>query len=271
MKKATAILGIDPAWTDAGSSGVALLRRAGKKWKRVAVASSYADFMKRAKLPGPEVHDNTFPGAENLLRAAKNLLNGLPVDLVCVDMPLSLVPITGRRSADNAILAIFGHWKCGTVSPTKKRPGFLAAKIRDQFKSRGFRLATTRMGAGTCPAIIEVYPHTALLSLLHAKERVPYKITKAAHYNPHMGPDAARDCVRSKWRRIGSALGEYISIPSHWEFPSRTSRVRQMKSYEDALDALICAWVGIQYLDGCISAHGGETGAIWTPPLFKLT
>jgi predicted RNase H-like nuclease len=267
---ATAILGIDPAWTDGGPSGVALLRRAGKKWTCVAVESSYADFMKRAKLPWPEVRDNTFPGATNLLHAAEKLLNGLSVALVCVDMPLSLEPITGRRSADNAISAVFCRWNCGTLSPTTKRPGVRAARIRDQFKSRGFPLATTRIGAGTCPALIEVYPHTALLSLLHAKERVPYKITKAAKYRPNWRLHTARNRVLSKWSRIRSALSEYISIPSHWAAPKPNSRVPRMKSYEDALDALICAWVGILYLDGRISAFGDATGAIWTPPLFKL-
>lgn len=39
----------------------------------------------------------------------------------------------------------------------------------------------------------------------------------------------------------------------------------RLKRHEDALDALICAWVGVQYLAGSIRAFGDEDAAIWTP------
>ncbi|MFZ3083141.1 hypothetical protein [Rhodoferax ferrireducens] len=38
-----------------------------------------------------------------------------------------------------------------------------------------------------------------------------------------------------------------------------------LKRYEDALDALVCAWVGVCYMQGTAIAHGDDTAAIWCP------
>ncbi len=39
----------------------------------------------------------------------------------------------------------------------------------------------------------------------------------------------------------------------------------RLKRYEDALDALVRAWVGIEYLAGRTRAFGDADAAIWTP------
>jgi predicted RNase H-like nuclease len=38
-----------------------------------------------------------------------------------------------------------------------------------------------------------------------------------------------------------------------------------LKSVEDRLDALICAWIGIEHLDGRTVGLGDATAAIWVP------
>ncbi|MDW7774366.1 MAG: hypothetical protein SCH71_15885 [Desulfobulbaceae bacterium] len=38
-----------------------------------------------------------------------------------------------------------------------------------------------------------------------------------------------------------------------------------LKRYEDALDALVCAWVGVKFLEGETQPLGDETAAIWCP------
>ena len=43
------------------------------------------------------------------------------------------------------------------------------------------------------------------------------------------------------------------------------SSFSHLKRYEDTIDALICAWVGMKYLDGKAHAYGDETAAIWVP------
>jgi len=38
-----------------------------------------------------------------------------------------------------------------------------------------------------------------------------------------------------------------------------------LKRYEDALDGLVSAWVGIEYLEGRAQAYGHATAAVWVP------
>ncbi len=37
------------------------------------------------------------------------------------------------------------------------------------------------------------------------------------------------------------------------------------KGYEDALDALVCAWVALQFFKGTCYAYGDKTSCIWIP------
>ena len=38
-----------------------------------------------------------------------------------------------------------------------------------------------------------------------------------------------------------------------------------LKPVEDMLDALICAWIGIEHLEGRTAGLGDATAAIWVP------
>jgi predicted RNase H-like nuclease len=39
----------------------------------------------------------------------------------------------------------------------------------------------------------------------------------------------------------------------------------KLKRYEDAIDALICCWVGTLYAEGNARPMGDDTTAIWCP------
>jgi predicted RNase H-like nuclease len=39
----------------------------------------------------------------------------------------------------------------------------------------------------------------------------------------------------------------------------------RLKPYEDALDALVSAWIGLEYLAGRATALGDEQAAVWVP------
>ena len=91
-----AILGIDAAWTEGGSSGIALLRDDSSGWICIAAERSYADFMGRAGLAsqgGKGLVPDTIPNPDALLSAAEYLLGGNKVDVVAVDIPVASVPI----------------------------------------------------------------------------------------------------------------------------------------------------------------------------------
>jgi predicted RNase H-like nuclease len=40
-----------------------------------------------------------------------------------------------------------------------------------------------------------------------------------------------------------------------------------MKAFEDALDAVVCAWVGACVMDGKAVAYGDDVSAIWVPEI----
>ena len=97
-----------------------------------------------------------------------------------VDMPIGNLPISGRRSADDQVSREFGHAACSVHSPTAERPGAVSTAFVQGFQGAHYQCD---FGAGVpAGALIEVYPHVALLALAQAERRLPYKATKTATY-----------------------------------------------------------------------------------------
>jgi predicted RNase H-like nuclease len=69
-----------------------------------------------------------------------------------------------------------------------------------------------------------------------------------------------------EWRKIHAALAcEISNLASLFpEEPQGVSRA-ELKSHEDMLDAIVCAWVGAQFVAGTAQAFGDENAAIWVP------
>ena len=265
------ILAIDPAWTAREPSGVALLREAQAGWDCIGLAPSYSQFL--ALADGVPVDWSSAPvGAEPdvhaLLDATQQLLGGTPVDLITIDMPVATMPISGRRAADSGISQAFGGRGCGTHSPSAARPGVISYKLQAAFADRGYPLATSNASSGEIPALVEVYPHPALLVLLDAQYRVPYKVSRAHRYWPAVSPADRRRRLVEAWHEILAALAETI-VGANLPVPTLDlvdqHGSTQLKRYADALDALVCAWVGTQFLQGHCAPYGDATAAIWTP------
>ncbi|MNL37598.1 hypothetical protein D3C87_1597540 [compost metagenome] len=47
--------------------------------------------------------------------------------------------------------------------------------------------------------------------------------------------------------------------------PDLSSRAYELKAFEDALDAVVCAWVGTCVVGGTATAYGDDRSAIWIP------
>jgi len=261
------ILGIDAAWTATQPSGVALVRSDGTTWRCVAAAPSYDAFIglssgksidwRQSQLKGCK------PDANGLLDAARRLA-GSEVDIVAVDMPVSKEKISGRREADRAVSREFGGRKCSTHSPNCDRPGLIGEGLSAGFCKAGFELSTANTEKCDGRHLLEVYPHTALLALLpYYKERVRYKISKASRFwQSGERIDQVLRVFAEIYQTLNSAFGCLtFTLPTRRDAVTLTG----LKRYEDALDALICAWVGVQFLDGKTVPMGDETSAIWCP------
>ncbi|WP_294537416.1 DUF429 domain-containing protein [uncultured Rhodoblastus sp.] len=259
-----AVLGIDAAWTLGQPSGVALAKNVGSGWQLVAVAPSYEQFnalaQKKQASPGPLTGSR--PSAVELLSSCEALA-GCRADLVAIDMPLSREPITARRESDNMVSREYGGRKCGTHTPSEKRPGSISDILRDEFQLAGYALQTESI---VYQGLIEVYPHPALVEIFSASERLPYKLAKLRSYWPNSSVGERRAKVIGKWKEIVTRLdNEIAGVSSALGNPPANTKVVYLKAYEDMIDAVVCAWVAICALEGKAVPFGDEKSAIWIP------
>lgn len=249
------ILGIDAAWTENNPSGVALVKKSGSTYECLRVAPSYASFIGLAR--GQKVNWNSrfsgsSPNIKELLNAAEKLA-GNKVDIVTIDMPVSTKEITGGRDADKAVSSAFGAYGAGVFMPKADWPGKLGKTLTNDFEAEGYTLAVPGTEPGALGKLIEVYPHPALMMLLDEDYRLLYK-------------KGDLEVRLQNLNRINQALCHKFGSTSLIlpEFPTTKAA---LKPYEDAIDALVCAWVGTCYLEGCIQSYPdkGTTDAIWVP------
>ena len=253
-----AILGIDAAWTKHNPSGVALISDVGEL---IAFAPSYVSF---AALAEGEPVDWSRPArsgssVEDVLTAAAILAPSDPVDVIAVDMPVATVPVTSRRVCDDLVSRAYGGRGCGTHSPSAKRPGLVGVEFSETMAGFGFELAA-HDGSDCDRRYLEVYPHTALLQLMNADYRVPYKESKRRKYWPRNSLEVSRKKLLAQWSSIEIELALRVG-PIDLPLREKIS----LKPVEDAIDAIVCAWVGHQFKIGQAESLGDETAAIWTP------
>lgn len=261
------ILAIDAAWTPTAPSGVALVVQQDEAWRCVAVAPTYNEFIAQSQGGETNWSCKGFRGSKAdvplLLRAAQRLAR-TTIDVVALDMPVAIQPFSGRRAADDAISAEFGSRWCSAHSPTDARPGRLGMELSVAFERAGYPLATT--DEVTIPCLIEVYPHPALLSLLKRSRRVPYKVSRSQRYWPKVTISARIAALLDEYSAIHAAVSKIFGpIGVVLPVADEVHTLSQLKRIEDALDALICAWVGVEYLAGRAIPLGDETAAIWCP------
>ena len=268
-KNAPCVLGIDAAWTAHQPSGIALVQNTATGWSCLAIAPNYEAFIDQAS-GQPWDHEQKATGSKPdpaaLLKASKQL-DGAEVSCISVDMPLATSPITSRRAADTAISGRFGTKGCAVHSPSAERPGPIADQLRADFAALGYPLHTSGREQ-TTPALIECYPHVALLALLKQDYRVPYKVSRSGKYwkAEKLTRRERIERLLKQFQEIKDGLNKHISgIPDFIPEPSEVSTLASLKPVEDMLDGLICAWIGIEHLEGRTVGLGDHTAAIWIP------
>lgn len=117
------------------------------------------------------------------------------------------------------------------------------------------------------PALLEVYPHVALLKLTRALERLPYKVSKNGSYWGKGLPATERKRrLLEQWTAIlGHLQHEIDGIEMPLPKDPEQLTFQGLKRYEDAIDGLVCAWMATRYLTGDVVPLGDDTGAIWVP------
>jgi predicted RNase H-like nuclease len=117
-------------------------------------------------------------------------------------------------------------------------------------------------------SFIEVYPHVAIIELFQYQYRFPYKVEKRSRYWPAFSPKKRlRAIVRNLHELRGKLSNEIGNVD---EFlpeldPSIDYKIKFLKSYEDLLDAVVCALVGQRFSEGRAVPFGDDAGVIWVP------
>jgi predicted RNase H-like nuclease len=262
-----AVLGIDAAWTSTQPTGVAAAVETEAGWRLVGVAASYEQFLtlENGLPPIAQRPRGSVPEAAGLIEAGRKIC-GLPIDLVAIDMPMAQNPIIGYRPSDHAVSKAYGAKGAATHSPSGQRPGEISDALRLAFKDEGYPLRTLDPKSAPAKALIEVYPHPALIEILKTPRRLEYKAAKAGKYWPTSPLAVRHSKLREVRRLIVDALERRIGgVDAALQPPDVDERGWRLKAYEDKLDAVICAYVAIACLDGKGKGFGDADSAIWIP------
>ncbi len=262
-----AVLGIDAAWTSTQPTGVAAAVETEAGWRLVAVAASYEQFLALAngRPPSAERPRGSVPEAAGLIEAGRKIC-GRPIDLVAIDMPMARHPIVGYRPSDRAVSEAYGAKGAATHSPSARRPGEISDALRLAFEVEGYPLRTLEPNSAPARALIEVYPHPALIEILKAPRRLEYKAAKAGKYWSTSPLVTRHNKLREVWSLIVGALERRIEgVYEKLQPVGADVRGWRLKAYEDKLDAVICAHVAIACLDGKARGWGDADSAIWIP------
>lgn len=269
------VLGIDAAWTERHPSGIALVSVPQRGRPRLLrVARSYEEFCslpRNGKIHWQTKTRGTAPDIPTLLAACQAIAGQAP-NVVALDIPLGAKPITGRRTADKMVTSAYIRRKAGTHSPTVERPEPVSRMLYEQLTACGFKWLHANASPrheGNARLFIEAYPHPAIIELLQLNERLRYKVSKLQKYWPELDRTAQWKKVVRQLNRLRTALDEKIINVKKW-LPSAASffkngRAPRLKGCEDALDAVVCAWIGSEFLAGRCVAYGDEDSAIWLP------
>ena len=92
---------------------------------------------------------------------------------------------------------------------------------------------------------------------MKAKRRVPYKQSKRSKYWKDLTTKQRKQKLLNKWGSIVKALEREVG-PIEIPIDDTIS----LKPVEDALDAIICAWVGYKYATDHAESLGDEDAAI---------
>lgn len=229
-----------------------------------AAASSYVSFLAyNADMPVLADRPRGSVAEASALLASAEALAGCKISLVAIDMPLSHQPIIARRTSDNLVSSAYGSRQCGTHTPNAIRPGEVSDHLKMGFERAGYPLLTREISS---PGLLEVYPHPALVELTNAAKRLPYKQGKVGSYWRSDTTADRRAKLLEVWSFIITNLdGRIDGVADALTIPAMDAKGWQMKAFEDTMDAVVCAWVGVCALANEAVPYGDDISAIWIP------
>jgi predicted RNase H-like nuclease len=225
-------IGIDLAWSGKHPSGLAAL-----EYDPSAQTTSL--------LPLPSETELT---DDQIIAFVKQMAGDAHTVIVAIDAPLAVPNLTGRRSAEARLSLAFHSFQAGAHPANRQRLGaYNGGEVRGEVIVRRLNALGIRHTPLISPRqptrqVFEVYPHPAMVVLFGLSRTLKYK---------RRGPgrlDAFRE-YQSHLRSLRTAL-PILCLPESLNLLSEKNleqRGAKLKAYEDQLDAVFCAYIGLYY------------------------
>jgi len=215
-------VGVDLAWSDRNTTAVAVAAGDGQ--------------------------DASLPHCKSELRSNRDIADfidqcvGSAPAIVAIDAPLKVPNEMGPRPVDRRITEVFGQFEAGAFPANRSRlgGGVRGESVVQHLLERGFIHNPRLKQYDKRRILFEVYPHTAMVSLFYLDKTLKYKARKGRSY----------ECRYEEYKRYqeylrGLANSEPKLTPDEESLAKEVSSLRGkgLKSYEDLLDAIFCAYV----------------------------
>lgn len=219
----TTFIGIDMAWKiDGNHSGVAVMVGDGDRVELTSVSKNL----------------NTLDGIVDFVRK-----NATVDSVIAIDASLVVTNETGQRPCETLIGKTFGRYHASCHSSRLGKP-YAATGMRlvADLKNVGFlhdfdmSRAKSRSGKWT----FEVYPHPAMVRLFGLDRIIPYK--KGSVPEKRAGLQTLRGYLRML---ANGSRGLVMSATLDGLLEQNLAHIRgqELKSYEDTLDSVFCAYL----------------------------
>jgi predicted RNase H-like nuclease len=192
--------------------------------------------------------------------------------LVAVDAPLSVPNETGRRPGEAQFGAVFARFHAGAHPANRKRlGGYNNGEVRGEVLLRRLAEMGIRHAAVISPRqptrqAFEVYPHPAMISLFGLERVLKYKHQVGTGHEERY---AAFRAYQGYLRGLAGATPALVLPDLLLSDVHLAGRGAALKRYEDQLDAVLCAYIGLYYwwwgAEKCHVFGAFEEGYIVTP------
>jgi predicted RNase H-like nuclease len=243
-------VGIDLAWSEKNNTAISIIN--GDKYKG------------KLKYSNDKIKTN-----EEIVNWVLKKINKESA-LIAIDAPLVVPNQKGMRNSDKLTTQLFRKYNAGTHPANRenlsKYGGLRGEEIVNLFGEQGYKHTPYIKPKRKLKAVIEVYPHTAIVVLFNLNKIIQYKPRGNRNYE-------------FRWNEF-KRFQEYIIsledyIPSlkiqkkHIRRDITKLKGKSLKEFEDFLDSIICAYIAHYYWfwgeDKCAILGDLENGYIVTP------
>lgn len=245
-------IGVDLAWSPRNLSGVAVIQGGIQG--------------------GTVIHQECLSTNQEILSYIQDHAQDNPA-IVAIDAPLTVPNQTGSRPGEKELAQVFRSYHAGAHPSNRQRLTF-DGEIRGEslvthLQKKGFIHAPMIEAQNPVRQVIEVFPHSAMVSIFHLNRILKYK-------------QKPKRSLEERWQAWAAYHKHLLSL--HTQDPYLTDQElflvpdiihlknltqKALKAYEDQIDALFCAYIALYGFrwgkDRCQTFGSLEEGYIFTP------